>query len=362
VHDPTVARYNELTSEWIESTHPEAVDLAAALGRTLEALEGPCADLGCGPGWHLEHLGPRPIGLDASGPMAAEARQRTGRPIVQGDLEHLPFARGSLAGAWAAKSYLHLPRTSLPMAWRELHRVVQVGGTVALQLFMADRDDVISGRRVPGRLFNFWTELGLEDALAGAGFSLLAAHRLEGMGLRSHREVCLARRERTLADSVGPDMRVLLCGLNPSLHAADAGYGFAGPSNRFWPAARASGLVTHPRDPDAALVHDRVGMTDLVKRATARADELRSADFRAGFGRLEGLCEWLKPGVACVVGITGWRAASGDRSATLGLQTATLGGRPVYVMPNPSGLNAHTNHDDLVAHFREAQRLADAAL
>lgn len=152
-----------------------------------------------------------------------------------------------------------------------------------------------------------------------------------------------------------------MASLNPSLHAADAGFGFAGPSNRFWPAALASGLLTTEKDPAAALRRDRVGMTDLVKRATARAGELRVADYRVGVNRLDRLCEWLRPEVVCVVGITGWRAASGDKHATLGIQERALGGRPVYLMPNPSGLNAHTNHDDLVAHFREAQRVADRA-
>ena len=356
--DATVARYDELAREWIESSHPEAVEVAAALGRSLD---GPCADLGCGPGWHLDHLGIAAIGLDASGPMAREAALRSGQPIVQGDLEHLPFVSGSLAGAWAAKSYVHLPRTSVPMAWRELHRVVRVGGTVAVQLFRADRDDVVGGRKVPGRVFNFWTDERLDDALTGAGFTPLDTHPLEGRGLDADRDITLARRERTLADSVGPDMSVLLCGLNPSLHAADAGYGFAGPSNRFWPAALASGLVTVERDPVAALRRDRIGMTDLVKRATARAGELTTAEYSSGFGRLHRLCHWLRPSVVCVVGITGWRAASGDATAGLGLQPIKLGGRPVYVMPNPSGLNAHTNHDDLVAHFEEAQRLADRA-
>ena len=85
----TVERYDSLTTEWIESSHPEAVEVAAALGA---AVDGVCADLGCGPGWHLEHLGAAPVGLDASGPMAAEARARTHRPIVQADLDVLDLA------------------------------------------------------------------------------------------------------------------------------------------------------------------------------------------------------------------------------------------------------------------------------
>lgn len=344
----TVRRYDELTTEWIESSSPEAVDIAAALGRRVTH---PIADLGCGPGWHLAHLGPTAFGLDASGPMAASARHRTGRPIVQADLEHLPFASGSLGAAWAAKSYVHLRRVDVPMAWRELHRCLRVGAPVGLQLFIADKDDTIGGRKVPGRLFNFWTPGLLTDVLAGAGFEIEGEHRLDGQGLGADRDVVTARRAHTLADAVGPNMRVLVCGLNPSLHAADAGYGFSGPSNRFWPAALDAGLVDLARDPVAALRDHGVGMTDLVKRATARAQELRAEEYRRGLTRLERLCAWLEPRAVCIVGITGWRAATGEREATLGWQRRALGGRPVYVMPNPSGLNAHTNHADLVQHF-----------
>jgi len=165
-----------------------------------------------------------------------------------------------------------------------------------------------------------------------------------------------AHRAHSLADTVGPDMGVLVCGLNPSHHAALAGYGFAGPGNRFWPAATAAGLLSVPGDPRHALEHHGVGMTDLVKRATPRAAALSRAEYEHGMERLTSLCRWLRPHLVCVVGITGWRAASGDRSAVLGPQPIRLGDRPVYVMPNPSGLNPHTSHDDLVAHFVEVRR------
>ena len=97
-------------------------------------------------------------------------------------------------------------------------------------------------------------------------------------------------------------MRILMCGLNPSLHAADAGVGFAGPSNRLWPAALDAGLVTRQRDPWHALRADRVGMTDLVKRATVDAREVRAREYRAGAARVERLVDWLEPEVVCFVG------------------------------------------------------------
>jgi TDG/mug DNA glycosylase family protein len=134
--------------------------------------------------------------------------------------------------------------------------------------------------------------------------------------------------------------------------------GFARPGNRFWPAALAAGVVTRDRDPLHALRVDRVGLTDQVKRATRAADELTAAEYRAGLDRLERLVGWLRPGAVCVVGLSGWRAAT-DRRATAGVQPGTLGGRPVYLLPSTSGLNARTSLDDLVAHLRVAGELAD---
>ena len=160
-------------------------------------------------------------------------------------------------------------------------------------------------------------------------------------------------RARTLPDVVGPRMRVLVCGLNPSLNAADAGVGFARPGNRFWPAAIAAGLVSVDRDPWHALRQHGVGFTDLVKRATVGAAELSSDEYRAGFARLERLAEWLQPAAVAFVGLAGWRAAV-DRKAVAGPQERTVGGRPVYVMPSSSGLNAHSSVDDLAQHLRAA--------
>lgn len=171
------------------------------------------------------------------------------------------------------------------------------------------------------------------------------------------------RRARTLADLVGPDLRVLMVGLNPSLVAADCGVGFAGATNRFWPAAMDAGLVTVDRDPLHAFTHHRIGMTDLVKRATPSAKELKAVEFRHGLARLERTVAWLRPNIVCVVGLTGWRTAHArstpQRTATEGLQPDVLGGRPVYLMPNPSGLNAHVTRAGLAERFAEVSRLAD---
>ncbi len=162
----------------------------------------------------------------------------------------------------------------------------------------------------------------------------------------------------TLADTVGRDLRILVCGLNPSLHAADAGYGFAGPGNRFWSAALQAGVVTSERDPVRALVEDHVGMTDLVKRATPRAAEISTTEYATGMERVERVVAWLEPQVVCFVGLAGWRVAR-DRAAQAGLQPALLADRAIYVMPSTSGLNARVTRAELVEHFRAVVALAE---
>lgn len=156
-----------------------------------------------------------------------------------------------------------------------------------------------------------------------------------------------------LPDHVGPDMRLLCCGLNPSLHAAAAGVGYVTASNRFWRAMTEAGLSSVDRDPAALLERDGIGMTDLVQRPTARADEVAAAEFRAGLPRLERVCAWLRPGALAVVGLAGWRAAV-DRRAVPGWQPEALGGVRVHLLPSTSGLNAGTSLADLVAHLRAA--------
>jgi TDG/mug DNA glycosylase family protein len=134
--------------------------------------------------------------------------------------------------------------------------------------------------------------------------------------------------------------------------------GFARPGNRFWPAARAAGVVSVDRDPVGALRQDGVGMTDLVRRATVAASELTTEEYRAGLRRIEHLVDWLQPGVVCFVGLAGWRAAF-DRRAQPGVQPNTLANVPVYVMPSTSGLNAGSSLADLTIHLRQAATLAD---
>ena len=160
-------------------------------------------------------------------------------------------------------------------------------------------------------------------------------------------------RQRTLPDVVAPNLRAVVVGLNPSLHSADAGFGYAGPGNRFWDAATAAGLLTRTKAPEAALIDDSVGFSDLAKRATPRANEISAAECRAGLVRLHHLFSWLTPRVVVIAGLTGWRHALGEKRE-VGWQPGGLGGRAAYLMPNPSGLNAGTSFDELVDHLRTA--------
>jgi TDG/mug DNA glycosylase family protein len=245
-------------------------------------------------------------------------------------------------------SYLHVPSVRLPQALAELHRVLVVGAPVDIQVVAGSYEGhALAADDVGGRFFASWQPDALHDVVVGAGFEITGLE-VDGDVVRVG-----AERARTLADVVGPGLRLLAVGLNPSLYSADAGVGYARPGNRFWPAALAAGLVTRDRDPDHARRVHGVGMTDAVKRATARADEIGAHEYRSGLARVERLTRWLAPAVVCMVGLSGWRTAIDARAAP-GLQPAPFGGRPVYVMPSTSGVNAHTQLPDLVAHLRAA--------
>ncbi len=176
---------------------------------------------------------------------------------------------------------------------------------------------------------------------------------LEGAGFSASGE-----RLWTLADSVAPRMRMLIVGLNPSPASADGAVAFARPGNRFWPAMLEAGLAARDRDPRTLLQDQHIGMTDIVKRTTRRADELDPSEFQQGMARLGRLVNWLEPKSLCFVGLAGWRAAV-DKKATSGWQDRQIGGRPAYVMPSTSGLNASAQLPDLVAHFQAAHSVLD---
>lgn len=356
VYEHRAAEFEQARSIRSDRLH-EAV--AFAPGVTPGGLR---ADLGCGPGRYAVALGSPLVALDAVWPMLALTRDRApGALMVQADLEALPFAAGALEGAWAANSYLHVPSSRLPLALAQLHRSLgDRAPFVATMLAGSYEGRALEGDDFPGRYFSLWDPAFLADVVVGAGFELvdLEVGRPGQGGAR--RMVLRARRARSLPDTVGPGMRVLVCGLNPSLYAADAGVPFARPGNRFWPAAMAAGLVRTAGDTRGALADCGVGMTDLVKRATRSASELRPPEYRQGAARVERLVAWLRPRVVCFVGLAGWRAAV-DARAQPGLQPSLMAGAPVYLLSSTSGRNAHVRSDELVSRLQAVRALADRA-
>jgi TDG/mug DNA glycosylase family protein len=346
----TVQVYEQRAAAWREARPPTRVDEAESV-RAETAPGAVTVDLGCGPGSYLPNLARPTVALDAASAMLHLAREAAPDSWpLQADLEALPFRSGSLGAAWARASYVHVRTERLPAALADLHRALTVGAPVAISVIARETSGAWPGDDFPGRWFAGWAADALRDVAIGAGFEL---HSLDARGdwLTVH-----AARARSLPDTVGPGMRLLVCGLNPSLRAADAGVGFATPGNRFWPAALAAGLVTVDRDSRAALAAG-VGMTDLVKRATPRAEELTRDEYRAGLARVERVAHWLEPGAVCFVGLAGWRAAV-DRRAVAGVQPDGIGGRPAYVMPSTSGLNARVPVGELADHLRAAVALA----
>jgi double-stranded uracil-DNA glycosylase len=169
-----------------------------------------------------------------------------------------------------------------------------------------------------------------------------------------------AARDRTIPDVVGPGLRVLFSGINPSLYSAATGCHFARPGNRFWPALNASGFTASLLRPSEqrSLLSYGLGITNLVARATARADELSAAELRAGGVALAALAERLEVSFLAVLGVTAYRAAFGPPGAVVGPQLARLGGARVWVLPNTSGLNASWQLPRLVAAFRDLREAA----
>jgi TDG/mug DNA glycosylase family protein len=146
----------------------------------------------------------------------------------------------------------------------------------------------------------------------------------------------------TVPDLVGPSTRVLLCGINPSLWSGAVGLHFASPGNRLWPTLHLAGwtprrLVPHETD---EILAAGLGITNLVARATARADELSDDEVRAGLPGVEALAARLRPQWVAFLGMTAYRTATGDRRAQVGPQEGRLGPSGVWLLPNPSGLNA----------------------
>lgn len=165
----------------------------------------------------------------------------------------------------------------------------------------------------------------------------------------------LAAQDKTVRDVIAPGLRVLFCGINPGLYSGATGHHFARPGNRFWPTLHQAGFTPHLLDPseERELLPLGYGITNLVPRATATADELSPEELVAGRRRLEAKVKRYEPQVVAVLGISAYRTAFARKAAVLGRQPEGLANVTVWVLPNPSGLNAHYQLASLVEHFHE---------
>lgn len=165
---------------------------------------------------------------------------------------------------------------------------------------------------------------------------------------------------RVLPDVIGPGLTVLFCGINPGLYSAATGHHFARPGNRFWPALHRSGFtprLLHPWEQEELLGHG-LGITNVVARASARADELTADELVAGVEILAGKAERYRPAWIAVAGVTAYRIGFGRPRATFGAQPDRLGPARLWVLPNPSGLNAHFTPERLADAFAELRSAA----
>ena len=167
-----------------------------------------------------------------------------------------------------------------------------------------------------------------------------------------------AAKDKTIRDVIAPRLRVLFCGINPGLYSAAIGHHFGRPGNRFWPVLHRAGFTDRLLSPfeDGELPAFGYGITNLVDRASATAQELTAAELTAGAAALERKVRRYKPAWVAFVGITAYRTAFGRNNAALGPQAEKLGTARIWVLPNPSGLNAHFGVEELAELFRRLRQ------
>jgi TDG/mug DNA glycosylase family protein len=169
-----------------------------------------------------------------------------------------------------------------------------------------------------------------------------------------------AARDALIPDVIAPDLSVLFCGINPGLWSGAVGRHFARPGNRFWPALHASGFTPELLGPyrQEELLPLGLGVSNVVGRTTARADELSVEELRTGGRILAAKATKCRPRWIAIVGITAYRTAFERRTAQIGQQQARIGGSRVWVLPNPSGLNAHWSPKSLAEEFARFRAVA----
>jgi TDG/mug DNA glycosylase family protein len=167
--------------------------------------------------------------------------------------------------------------------------------------------------------------------------------------------------DRTVPDVIAPLLQVLFVGINPGLYSAAIGHHFGRPGNRFWPALCASGFTPRLFSPfeEKELLPLGLGITNFVERASARADELTAQELRAGAAVLARKVRKFRPRFVAVLGVTAYRIALNQSDAVTGLQPESSAGATTWVLPNPSGLNAHYTANDLARLFGDLRRAAE---
>ena len=173
--------------------------------------------------------------------------------------------------------------------------------------------------------------------------------------MKPTKEEIAAAAGKTVPDVIAPGLDVLFCGINPGLYTAAVGHHFGRPGNRFWPVLHRAGFTPRLFAPaeQRDLLPLGCGITNLVARATTAADELTAEELVAGARTLQRKVLRFAPRYLAIVGIQAYRTAFARPRAKLGLQEETIGATRIWVLPNPSGLNAHYRPDELVALFRE---------
>jgi TDG/mug DNA glycosylase family protein len=174
------------------------------------------------------------------------------------------------------------------------------------------------------------------------------------------KEQLLAATEKTVPDVIAPDLRVLFCGINPGLYTAAVGHHFARPGNRFWPALHAGGFTDRVLSPfdERELLKSGYGITNVVARTTATADLLTKEEIVAGGEKLRRKVLRYRPRVLAVLGVGAYRTAFNQPRAAVGRQNERIGNTIVWVLPNPSGLNANYQPAQLSQLFRELKEFA----
>lgn len=169
-----------------------------------------------------------------------------------------------------------------------------------------------------------------------------------------------AARSKTVPDVIAPGLRVLFVGINPGLYSGAIGHHFGRPGNRFWAALHAGGFTPHVFSPfeEIRLLEHDIGLTNLCDRTTATADELTTDELHAGAARLVRKVRRYKPQIVAPLGLTSYRVALDSPKAKLGLQPKGIAGATVWLLPNPSGLNAHHQPADLARLFRALHAFA----